>query len=1152
MDATFHVLLGTIRYLYLPYVPTQIGRVEWYLKAELLPDTLHVYARARMEGDRLEGDLVVCDVSGGVVGKVEGMQCTALGMNEKCEQPMLSARWQQWGVPGVFIPQMTPSWSLIPADVLSYEAAMDAACVDYIRLAIKAVAASSSPLRTSEWPLHRQRYWQWCKDLVASHSPASDAIATLSSLSSSPTYPFSKEVEAITRVGTNLPTLLCDPFAVQRLLFSDSLMADIYASSLTFRPYVRLMSEMVVAYIDAHPDRVIHILELGAGTGALTFDVLSLLTSTLSSRAFTGRVKYYFTDVSHKFLHDAKARFTAYPFIEYALFNVDTSPSSPCAIPPHSIDLVLAFDVLHVSASLSASLATLKRLLVPNGLLMCIELTRPWVWVELFFGLFAGWWSMDDGRPHCWLTQSQWEERLTGEGFDCVHVVNDREQRGGKEFCHSLITCHAPELGPLVSSLTPPSRTAHVFDAGDPGHDLEYLLSQSQLLIGLTDSLDFFLVTDDGQNVPSPPPTTSSLPAVVPPVHAQHVGFTRVLSNEASQHRVFMLDIERDMAEDLRVQWLALVQSLRDVTVEREFAVRANRLYVPRFVPFHPLDAGPLTPDPPSSPSLPPFRLEVDTIGQLSTLRYRLTPTPPSHTLLPGPSEVAVTVRASALNFKDLMLALGMLVNPMGLDRHQLQFDPPTALGIEFSGVVQAVGVGVVGLGVGDEVFGIGKHCLANVVVTHQHFVALKPPHLTHLQAASIPIVFATAYAGLIEKARVQPGERVLVHSAAGGIGQAAIQLCKDVGADVICTVGVPAKRQFLRQRYGVTAFADSHSPQAWHDEVMALSPGGVDVVINSLKGEAIPLGVASLTAGGRFVEIGKVDILNNTPLPMRLLLKDISFLSVQLDVVMASNSAAIHRQLTAVADMARAGRITPLVDRVFGCREVEAAFRYLMAGQHMGKVVIDFSPEAQQALLSSPSLSPSASLSTPSSTPASSVSALYPSSHPFSPYQTYVFTGGTGAVGLRLVHYIAQRGGRHFLLLSRRGQASLRPSELADLQSLQRFGVHTLIPPCDITSLDSLTDAYTLALTSGFPRRVALFHLAMVLDDDTIPRLTDARLHSVVACKVQGAQNLITAFPRRTWPSPSSSRRPRRCWATRHRPTMRRPTRFSTPSPSG
>ena len=1139
LDSCFHVLLGTIRYLYLPYVPTSIGRVQWFLPAAQLTDKLHVYARAKLEGDKVEGELVVLDDDGRVVGQVVHMQCTALGQNDKAVQPTFCARWQSYAVPSLFVPQRTASWQAVPNNVLSYEAALDAACVQYIREMSNAQSSKAPGMDVQQWPLHRQRYWTWCQQLLESHPVDPQAVSSLASIvASDPAYPFAKEAEAITRAGSSLTQLLSDPFAVQRVLFSDSLMSDIYSSSLTFRPYVRLMSELVVEYFVAHPTRVIHILEMGAGTGALTWDVLTQLSQQLAGTGWEGRIKYYYTDVSMKFLNDAKPRFAAYPFIEYCLFNVD-QPST--AIPSHSLDLILAFDVLHVSSSLSASLGELQRLLVPNGVLMCIELTRPWVWTEMFFGLFQGWWGMSDGRERCWLTEEQWQHTLRQEGWDGVYVVNDRKERGGsKEFCHSLITAHSRPLDALPASALPSPRPLHVFDARDPGHDLDYLLAQSQQLISLSEPHDFFLLTDDAQNVPAPL-TTSSEPRALPaaPMHALHVGFTRTLSNEATQHRTYMIDFEADMDDERRLQWADTIKALRHDTAEREFAVRAGHVYVPRFVAYKEREPEAISAEQlgGSVEQLPPFRLEVDTVGQISSLKYHIAHTPSSSSLLsqsqpssstlsspsllPSPTDVIVRVHASALNFKDLMLALGMLHNPLGLDRLELLFDPPTALGIEFSGVVEAVGAEVVGVAVGDEVFGIGKQCLANVVRTHFHFVAHKPARLSHQEAASMPIVFATAYAGLVDKARVGAGERVLVHSAAGGIGQAAIQLCRAAGAEVICTVGSGQKRDYLRQRYGVSEFADSHSAASWHADVQRITGSlGVDVVINSLKGEAIPLGLSLLAVGGRFVEIGKVDILANAPLPMHALLNDISFLSVQLDVLMTSNTSRLHTYMQAVSRMANEGTLQPLVDQVYGCAEVEAAFRYLMAGQHMGKVIIDFSPTAQAALLSPPPPSSAAAVS--ASAPSSLVSACSSSSstsifrpiHPFSPHHTYILTGGTGAVGLKLVHYLAVRGARHFLLLSRRGRSSLRPSELAELEALRRFGVQFMLPATDITSLDSVSDAYAAALQAGWPRAACIFHLAMVLDDDTIPRLTEARLRPVIAPKVDGILNLLSVIP--------------------------------------
>ena len=517
-------------------------------------------------------------------------------------------------------------------------------------------------------------------------------------------------------------------------------------------------------------------------------------------------------------------------------------------------------------------------------------------------------------------------------------------------------------------------------------------------------------------------------------------------------------------------------------------------MLVPRFIPFVPAsaDASAVAAAPAASAvSTAPFRLEVDTIGQISSLRYHSLVTSNGKTLDFNADEVVIEVKAAALNFKDLMLALGMLNNPMGLDKQALRFHPPTAMGLECSGVILAVGSNVTRFSVGEEVFGICDHSLASQVVTHQNFIAKKPAHMTHVEAASLPIVFCTSYSGLIDKARIQPGEVVLVHSAAGGIGQSSIQLCKSVGAEVIATVGNVKKRQYLTERYGVTMFADSHSNAAWKADVMSLTKGaGVDACINSLKGEAITFGLDCLKVGGRFVEIGKVDILANNPLPMGALLKDISFLSTQLDILMSTNSARVSRFMQAISDLAEKKQISPIVDKVYPAKDIEPAFRYLMTGQHMGKVMVDFSTE-----------------NLPTS--------ILPSSSVFSPHATYMMSGGTGAVGLKMVQWMAEQGARYFILLSRRGEASVRASELRDLRALERFGVKVLIAKADVGRAEDVRAAYALARSQGHPQKVGIMHLAMVLEDDVLPKQTWQRFAPVLACKIDGIRNMVNAFPK-------------------------------------
>jgi len=270
---------------------------------------------------------------------------------------------------------------------------------------------------------------------------------------------------------------------------------------------------------------------------------------------------------------------------------------------------------------------------------------------------------------------------------------------------------------------------------------------------------------------------------------------------------------------------------------------------------------------------------------------------------------------------------------------------------------------------------------------------------------------------------------------------------------------------------------------------VMTLTQNqGVDAVINSLKGEAITYGLDCLRVGGRFVEIGKVDILANNPLPMGALLKDISFLSTHLDIVMGANSSRVSKWMNAISELASTKQITPIVDKVYSARDIEPAFRYLMTGQHMGKVMIDFSAEHLPT-------------------------SVLPASSVFHANATYMLSGGTGAVGLRVVQWMAEQGARYFILLSRRGESSVRASELAEIRALERFGVHVLIAKADVGSAEDVKAAVALARSQGHPAKCGILHMAMVLEDDVISKQTPARFERSIQPKIAGIRNMVNAF---------------------------------------
>ncbi|MGW6741383.1 beta-ketoacyl synthase N-terminal-like domain-containing protein [Streptomyces sp. NPDC055025] len=304
-------------------------------------------------------------------------------------------------------------------------------------------------------------------------------------------------------------------------------------------------------------------------------------------------------------------------------------------------------------------------------------------------------------------------------------------------------------------------------------------------------------------------------------------------------------------------------------------------------------------------------------IGDLAALRLVET-----ERAEPGPGEVRVEVLATGLNFKEVLIATGML----DAGNHDFRF------GLECAGIIRAVGEGVTGRRVGDPVLALGSGCFSDHAVVRAALTAPIPDGLTFAQAASIPVAFTTAYDCLRNLAGLKAGERVLVHAVTGGVGLAATQLAQHLGAEVFGTAGSQAKRDFARAQ-GVGTVMDSRS-LAFERETVAA--GGVDVVLNSLGGDFIPAGLRTLRERGRFVELGRRDIVEGSLLDLGLFSTGRTF-----SAYYPEDESALDEAFTEAAALLRKGIIQPLPIRTFDIAEVQEAFTYMSRAQHIGKVVV-------------------------------------------------------------------------------------------------------------------------------------------------------------------------------------------------------------------
>ncbi|MEO0537755.1 MAG: SDR family NAD(P)-dependent oxidoreductase [Cyanobacteria bacterium P01_A01_bin.123] len=322
------------------------------------------------------------------------------------------------------------------------------------------------------------------------------------------------------------------------------------------------------------------------------------------------------------------------------------------------------------------------------------------------------------------------------------------------------------------------------------------------------------------------------------------------------------------------------------------------------------------------------YTLNISRPGRLHTLRFQ-----PTERMHPGLGEVEIEVAATGLNFMEVLVALGLLPIPA---------DMAFSFGLECAGRVSALGEGVEDFEVGDEVIALGTACFSRFMTTSAQLVAPKPDHLSLEEAATIPIAFVTAYIALMHFGRLQSGEKVLIHSAAGGVGMAAVQIAQWVGADIFATAGTPEKREFLHS-LGIKHVMDSRS-LAFADEVMGLTEGaGVDVVLNSLGGEFISKSLSVLGRYGRFLELGLRDIVNDTPLGLGVFEKRLSFFAIHAEPELPGFSAFWQE----VVQHFQQQNFRPMPHKVFPLGEASNAFEYMSQGKHIGKIVLSFEDKA-------------------------------------------------------------------------------------------------------------------------------------------------------------------------------------------------------------
>ncbi|MFF3755441.1 SDR family NAD(P)-dependent oxidoreductase, partial [Streptomyces sp. NPDC002018] len=472
---------------------------------------------------------------------------------------------------------------------------------------------------------------------------------------------------------------------------------------------------------------------------------------------------------------------------------------------------------------------------------------------------------------------------------------------------------------------------------------------------------------------------------------------------------------------------------------EPQMAVRDGALLAGRLARLGPDTA--LVP-----PAGVPWRLDSLVKGSLDGLT--LAPFPEALEPLTG-HEVRIEVRAAGVNFRDVLKALDMYPGDAG------------RMGREASGVVVGTGPEVTGLRPGDRVTGLVSGGFGSLVVGDARLLTPLPEGWSWETAASMPLVFLTAYHALVGLADLRRGEKVLVHAGAGGVGMAAIQLARHLGAEVFATAS-EGKWDELR----ALGVADDHIASSRTTDFEAAfaevtGGGGVDVILNALAGEFVDASLGLLSAGGRFLEMGKTDIREPAHLP-----DGVDYQAFDLGWV---EPEGIQRMLGSLMQLFDQGVLEPLPARSWDVRRARDAFRHMSLARHVGKIVLSMPPV-------------------------------------WDPEGTVLITGGTGGLGGVLArHVVVEHGMRHLLLTSRRGPGAEGAEDLA--AELRALGAEVSVVACDAADREAL--AGLLASVPVEHPLTAVVHTAGVLDDGIIGSLTPERLDSVLRPKVDAAWHL-------------------------------------------
>lgn len=545
--------------------------------------------------------------------------------------------------------------------------------------------------------------------------------------------------------------------------------------------------------------------------------------------------------------------------------------------------------------------------------------------------------------------------------------------------------------------------------------------------------------------------------------HTALCGMLRTIACEQPQLHCTQIDIESDNPPSaLQVAERILAGDPEDIV-----ALRNAQWYAARLARGTAAESSEQTFD---AAEGQPYTLDIDRPGAIERLVWRAVRRP-----IPAPDEVEIEVEAAGLNFLDVLKTLG---------EYPGQDTGAPLLGNECAGRVVSVGQHVAGLAPGTRVLAIvaqAPGAFGRYVTTPACLAHPIPEGMDSVSAAALPLAFVTCWYALIHTAHLAQGERILIHTASGGTGLAAIQIAQLRGAEIIATAGSPEKRAYLRS-LGIAHVFDSRTLD-FAEQVRGITDGhGVDVVLNTLTGAAAAQSLSLLAPFGRFVELSKKDIYTHGTLDLDLFRKNLTYTTVDIAAMLRERPTLVGQLLRDAMAALDQGQLTALPVQPFLAEHVHAAFTLMAQGRHQGKIVINMAARSQLRL-----------------------APMRQVSRPIRGDVGYVITGGVGGIGLQLAAWLVGQGARRLVLTARSAPS---PAAGQAIDTLRQRGATVDVWQADVANYDAMASHIEAYRTSA-GRIGGIFHLAGILDDAMLDQLTPAQISAVLRPKIQGAWNL-------------------------------------------